>query len=146
MTEFQLRRWGTIRNGLDDFSLEDLYTLRKAIALKQIDTYWEMGMIHIAHLQLLQKEFSYDNILEKIYKAMFVRVNERIMDSQMNQTDLDISDYEYMFKDQPYVYNDEVTEENPRMVLYDVKQCFYKKKLIKKYPDKYNLINDMVNV
>lgn len=146
MTDFQLERWGTIRGGLDEFSLEDIFTLRKAIALKQIDTYWEMGMIHIGHLQLLTKEFAYDSILKKIYDVMLERVNARIMMRQTNGEDLDMHDYEYMFKDQPFIYNEDVSEERPHSVLYDVKNCFYKRKLIKKYPDKFNLIQDMVNV
>lgn len=146
MTEFQLERWASIRGGLDEFSLEDIYTLRKAIALKQIDTYWELGFVHIGHLQLLTREFAYDSILKKIYETMLVRVNDRVMLRQSCGEDLDNMDYEYMFKGQPFVYNEEVSEAHPHSILYDVKNCFYKRKLIKKYPGKYNLIIDMINV
>lgn len=146
MTEFQERRWGNIKNAFSGFSLEDSYTLRKAIVLKNVDVYWNLGLIHIANLELLHKEFMYDKILEKIYFTMRDRVNDRCVMRFENGEDLDMNDYEYMFRDQPLVYNEEVSESHPHSILYDVKNCFYKRKLVSKYSEMYEVIQDMVNV
>lgn len=145
-TEDQQKRWGRIRNAFDHFSLEDTFTLRKAIELKQIDMFWELGLIHISRLELLAREFRYDATIQKIYQEMLVRVNDRMKFIIDRGTDLDIDDVEYMFKDQPFVYNDRVTDINPRTILYNVKRCKYKLRLESKYPKLYDVIEDMVNM
>jgi len=135
------KRWMDIRNAFDSFSLEDIYTLRKAIELKQVDTYWNLGFIHIAKLQMLMLEFRYDETLKEIYEYMLERVNEWMLTASFEQRDLTEYDLQRLFKDQPVV-------EAPMDKLYlgyNVKSCKYKRRLLTKYPELSSVIEDMIN-
>lgn len=145
MTEFQDQRWADIKCAFSDWSIEDAYNLRKAQVLQNVSTYWQNGIIQIANLDLLRREFSYDSIIDRIYDHMLERVNDRIILRRNQGEDLDMSDYEYMFSHQPYVYA--VAEDNTKKtVLYDVDKCLYKRRLVTKYPKLFNVIQDMVMI
>lgn len=145
-SEIQFQRWGKIRHAFSDWSLEDIYTLDKAMTLKDIDTYWEMGLAHIAKLQMLQMRYSYDHLLSQIYDYMFREVNQWFREKYKWGHTININDISALFEGQPLVYNENITVENPRTILYNVKQCSYKKRLQKKYPKKFGLIEDLVNL
>lgn len=141
----QMKQWGKIRNMFTGWSLEDIYTLRKAIDLKQVDTYWDQtGLFNLARVEMLATQFKYDNLLQKIYQHMLVRVNDRMKLLHDEDRTLTVYDLEHMFKDQPFLYNDNVTVENPRTVLYDVHKCSYKKRLQSKFPKLFDVIEDLV--
>ena len=131
----QLERWGRIRALMGTtWSLEDVYTLRKAIELKQVDTYWELGILHVARIKLLASEFRYDEVLQNIAKYLFERTEEWIEARVKQERYLSIEDIEMIFRDQPDMG-----------LYYDIHKCKYKYRLIKKYPEMKGLIMDMVH-
>ena len=138
--------WARIRNCFDEWSFEDGYNLRKAIVFRNVSVYWDMGLINLAHVQLLAVEFKYDVIVQKVYEHMLLRVNGRCRDVFGRGESLGLCDYEYMFRNQPLVYNEEVVEGNVRAVLYDVERCVFRYRLVKKYPEMEGVIMDMVCV
>lgn len=130
-------------NMMDDFDNEDVYTLRKAIELNYISSHWDQGMLLMPRLDMLAKEFRYDALLQKLNKYMQSRVQEFLRGYTSIETFVKETDFEMLFADQPLLYNENVTKEKPWPVLYDVNKCFYKKRLLKKYP-KYNTVIELM--
>ncbi len=122
----------------DGFSLEDVYTLRKAIELKQVDTYWELGILHVGRIKLLAREFRYDALLQDIAHYLWARTQEWIDRRAKEKRYLNVEDIEMIYRDQPYV----TAGGN---VLYDVHHCKYKNRLIKKFPEMKDVIMDLVH-
>ncbi len=120
------------------FSLEDVYTLRKAIELKQVDTYWELGILHVARIKLLAAEFRYDALLQDISDYLTERCQDWIDYRGKGKKDFDARDLELIFKDQPFLTAGGI-------ILYDVNNCKYKNRLIKKYPEIKDVIMDLVH-
>ncbi len=137
--------WALIRNMTSEWSKEDLFTLRKAITLKQVDVYWDQnGLYNLVYLEMLAKQFDYDFILQRIYQHMLIRVNDRMKDIHEYHNDqVILADLEYMFKDQPLVYR-EGEETLKGTILYDVHKCLYKRRLQAKYSNLYDVIDTMV--
>ena len=129
-----------------EFSTEDVYTMRKAIVLKQCHTYWDQnGLLSLSNLELLSKEFGYDALIKKIYDYMFERVNERLVYMKEKGFTVTLNDYEYMFRDQPMLYNEEVlSSSDVRSVLYNVHDCFYRNRLVKKYQGMRDVIDQCI--
>jgi len=137
--------WALIRNMTSEWSKEDLFTLRKAITLKQVDTYWDQnGLYNLVYLEMLAKQFDYDWILQKIYMHMLNRVNDRMIWIRESNDEVTLDHLEYMFKDQPLVYNEDVRESHIQPILYDVHKCLYKRRLQAKYTKLYDVIDTMV--
>ena len=143
-SEIQFNLFANYKHAFDKWSLEDIYTLDKAITLKNVDNYWEQGLYHIGRLQLLSMRYSYDYLLKQIYEYMYNSVHEWFTEKQKWGNLINDNDLAVLFKDQPVLYNENMLDGNPRTVLYDVKNCFYKNRLIKKYPKMYDVIQDMV--
>lgn len=135
------KRWAQVRNAFKHFSVQDCHTLRKAMVLNNVNNYWELGMIHIAHLELIAKEYSYDWLLGQIYSQMLERFNGFIKDRYVKSQELSVDDIELIFRGQPIAYSDNGGGTN---VIYDVSKCSYRFKLIRKYPELEGVINDMV--
>ncbi len=137
--------WALVRNMTQDWSLEDIFTLRKAITLKQVDTYWDQnGLFNLVYVEMLAKQFSYDGILQRIYKHMLERVNDRMKYiCQFHDDKVDMRDLEYMFKDQPFVYR-EGEETLKGTILYDVHKCLYKRRIQAKYTKLYDIIETII--
>ena len=131
-----------MKNAFEHWSLEDIFTLRKAIELKQVDTYWELGFLHIARLKMLAKEFRYDEILQTIAKRMYERVEEYKDIKMMHSRPLAIEDIETLFRHQPVT---DSADGKGDVIVYDVMKCKYKARLIKKYPEAKDIIEDLVN-
>ncbi len=136
-------RWTRIQGAFSDWSLEDVYTLRKAIELKQVDTYWELGIIHVARVKLLALEFRYDDLLQTIAKCLCERVEDYKGIRMMQDRDLTIDDIEMLFRHQPLT---DSANGKGDIIIYDVMKCKYKARLIKKYPESKDIIEDLVNL
>ncbi len=138
--------WALIRNMTSEWSKEDLFTLRKAITLKQVDVYWDQnGLYNLVYIEMLAKQFDYDWILQKIYNTMLIRVNDRMkIIHELHDGIVTLDDLEYMFKDQPLVYNEDVREGHIQPILYDVHKCLYKRRLQAKYTKLYDIIDTMI--
>lgn len=136
-----MSNYGNIRNALNDWSLEDIYTLRKAVELKSVDTYWDqMGLFNLTKIQMLASEFRYDALLQRIYSHLLIRVNDRMKDIHVCDRKITLNDLEYMFRDQPFLH----AEGEIYGVDYNVHKCKYKKRLQWKYPKSSDLIDDLV--
>ncbi len=134
-------RYNQVRNQLDDWNMEDAFTLRKAIELKRVSAKWEEGFLHLARLQLLALEFDYDILLKKIYQHMLFRSANFIKDWSRRIEEPDMEDLRMLFQNEPVLYH----EGNENYVLYNVNKCKYEQKLKIKYSENVDMINDMVN-
>ncbi len=134
-------RYYQVRNQLDDWNMEDAFTLRKAIELHRVSVRWEEGFLHLARLQLLALEFDYDPLLKKIYQHLLKKSNDLIIHLRNKGIEPDIDYIEMLFSNEPILYQDG----NENYILYDYKKCKYKQRLKIKYSENVDMIEDMVN-
>lgn len=132
--------WDLVQGCFNKFNLEDIYTLRKAIELQKMNKDWECGFAHMASLQLLTREFSYDVLLRNIYNYMSERVSEFMNEWSKSGHKIRMSDLEILFKRQPeFSISSKDWYGN-----YDVMNCKYRRRLTGKYPELDGLFDVLV--
>ena len=134
-------RFNEVRNAFDDWNMEDVFTLRKAIELKRVSKNWDEGFLHLPRLRMLAIEFDYDPIIQKIYQHMLKRCNDFMIQWRHAGIQPDIDNLEMIFSTEPVVYD--VNDET--LVIYNYYKCKYKQRLKIKYPELANVIEDLVN-
>jgi hypothetical protein len=126
------KRWEEIQDSLIGFNKLDIEDLVKARFLHEINERQEIGAIHHMTLMMMVKIFPSDFVLQEILSESTYRIG--------NSADSDEFYSKYLFANQP----DEPMDYGQYLTKFDLYKKDYVNRLIKKFPEKKNIIMDWI--
>ena len=124
--------WAKVRNCFSDLSKTSAEHFIKGVVIGSIDSMPEVGLLHIARLELLVRAFPNDKYLMEIYQYMLHRTNNYIW----GMKDYDVKEHkDFLFKCQP--------EFHKKSYSFDYKDNWYIKRVVRDNPKFNAYIYDM---